>query len=240
MYGRVQAVTTPTQRAADLLRANGVGGPIRPISCGIDLDRYRPAQAGTGPGSPVPTVLFVGRLDAEKRVDELLRALALLPAELPLRAEIVGQGACRGAWERLAGELGVADRVVFRGYLDDDALLAAYRRCDVFCMPGVAELQSLVTLEAMASGKPVVAADAMALPHLVRPGENGWLYTPGGVRELAGHLGRLAADPAARARLGEAGRRIAETHSAAATVSAFEELYEGLLLTSPVPRLVAA
>ncbi len=97
--------------------------------------------------------------------------------------------------------------------MDDDELVTAYRRCAVFCMPGVAELQSLVTLEAMAAGRPVVAADAVALPHLVRPGHNGLLYRPGDVAGLAAALNRLLDDPAARERMGQASREMVARHA---------------------------
>ena len=145
------------------------------MSCGIDADRYRALPRVPG---DVPTVLFVGRLDQEKRVDELIRAFAALPAGVPGRLEIVGDGARRADWQALADGLGLTERVTFRGFVSEEELLAAYAGADVFCMPGVAELQSLVTLESMAAGLPVVAADAMALPHLVRPGRNGRLYPP--------------------------------------------------------------
>jgi glycosyltransferase involved in cell wall biosynthesis len=67
-------------------------------------------------------------------------------------------------------------------------------------------------MEAMAAGKPVVAADAMALPHLVHPGRNGHLFPPGDVRALAGHLTALADNPETLRRMGEAGRRIVADH----------------------------
>jgi len=92
-------------------------------------------------------------------------------------------------------------------------------------MPGIAELQSLVTLEAMSAGKPVVAADAMALPHLVRPGRNGWLYTPGDVDGLSAALGALLADPVTRARMGAASREIVAGHALDATLDRFENVY---------------
>ncbi|GJF05254.1 glycosyltransferase [Pseudonocardia sp. D17] len=220
VFSRASVVTAPTERAAGLLAdAAGIDG-VLPISCGIDSARY----AG-GVESPTPTVLFVGRLDEEKRVDELLRAVAALPTGLGARLEIVGDGSRRAAWTALAGELGLAERVTFHGFVDETTLVEAYRRCTVFAMPGIAELQSLVTLEAMSAGKPVVAADAMALPHLVRPGRNGWLYTPGDVDGLAAALGALLADPATRARMGAASREIVAGHALDATLDRFEEVY---------------
>ena len=170
-------------------------------------------------------MLFVGRLDEEKRVGELLRALALLPASVPARLEVVGDGTCRQAWEQLAADLGLAGRVRFHGRVDEATLRQAYARCTLFCMPGVAELQSLATLEAMASGAAVVAADAMALPHLVEQGANGWLYPPGDVVALADRLARVLADPAGARRMGRHSRLLAERHDLGATLDTFEEIY---------------
>jgi len=181
-------------------------------------------------------VLFVGRLEQEKHVDELLRAFARLPASLGARLEVVGMGSLRPALTALAATLGLGASVRFLGAVDDDALLAAYARADVFVMPGTAELQSIATLEAMAAGLPVVAADAMALPHLVRPGVNGRLHAPGDVAGLADDLAALLADPALRARLGRASRTIAETHALGATVAAFEDRYARLAATSDATR----
>jgi phosphatidylinositol alpha 1,6-mannosyltransferase len=226
VYRRAGVVTAPTPRAVELLATSaGLGGALA-VSCGIDTHRYRGADVAAG---EVPTVLFVGRLDPEKRVDELLRAFAALPAGVPGRLEIVGDGSRRAAWEALAAQLGVQERVRFRGFVGEDELLAAYARAAVFCMPGVAELQSLATLEAMAAGTPVVAADAMALPHLVRPGRNGWLYPPGDVGELTARLAALLADAGLRRRMGAASREAVAAHGMGATLAAFERVYAGVL-----------
>ncbi len=223
VYSKADVVTAPTPRAVDLLAQHAGLTHAIPVSNGIDTDRYTTTDRD---GHTEPTVLFVGRLDQEKRVDEIIRAFALLPEDLPGRLEIVGTGAKADDWTALAASSGVAGRVRFRGYVPDDELLTAYSHADVFCMPGVAELQSLVTLEAMASGLPVVAADAMALPHLVRPGVNGWLYTPGDVRELANRLGDLLADADLRHRMGAASRELVAAHAVDGTLDAFVGIYE--------------
>jgi phosphatidylinositol alpha 1,6-mannosyltransferase len=229
VFGRADALTAPTPRAVELL-TGATGLPATAISCGIDAERY------AGGVERPDTVLFVGRLDQEKRVDELLRAVALVPGA---RLEVVGDGTERAAWHRLADELGIADRVVWHGFVSEEDLVAAYRRCAVFCMPGIAELQSLVTLEAMAAGKPVVAADAMALPHLVRPGRNGWLFPPGDVDALAVRLRALLSDADTRRRMGAASHEIVGHHALATTLDAFEGLYARVAHRTPAAPLAA-
>ncbi|MBA8795889.1 glycosyltransferase involved in cell wall biosynthesis [Friedmanniella endophytica] len=247
VYGRAAAITAPTPRAVELLRtATDIGDDAQAISCGIDVNLYWNATltaraAGTAAERAVPTVLFVGRLDQEKRVNELLRAFAGLPAELPARLEIIGDGDRRADLHRLAAHLGLGpDRVRFLGFVDDEQLLRAYGRADVFCMPGVAELQSLVTLEAMSAGKPVVAADAMALPHLVHPGRNGWLFTPGDVAGLRDRLASLLGDAGLRARMGEESRRMVAPHALADTLDAFEAVYDRVRDRARTPVTTAA
>lgn len=237
VFGLADVVTAPTPRAVQLLHDNGFPARAVPVSCGIDIDRYRSRTPVRH--TDAPTVLFVGRLDEEKRVDELLRALALVPR---LHAEIVGDGSCRAEWELLARELGIADRVRFRGFVSESELLDAYAGADVFCMPGIAELQSLATMEAMAAGKPVVVADAMALPHLCKPGRNGWLFTPGDVRGLADRLHAVTADPSITARMGAASSDLIAAHAIDTTLETFESLYAralGVPTLAPAPALAA-
>lgn len=222
VFRRAQIVTAPTPRAVALLHEHGLGTAL-PVSCGLDLHRF--AQPTVAARGEERRVLFVGRLDAEKNVHELLRALPLLPEDLRVTADIVGDGSCRGSLEALAREIGIHDRVTFHGLVSDQEVLDAYARCDVFCMPGTAELQSLVTMEAMAAGKPIVAADAMALPHLVHPGRNGRLFPPGDIRALAAALTAVLSDTDARTSMGEASREIIARHDIGHTLDTFEALY---------------
>jgi phosphatidylinositol alpha 1,6-mannosyltransferase len=237
VFGKAGAVTAPTPRAVDLLVRRAGLVEAFPVSCGIDAEHYSTAAK---PVDGVPTVLFVGRLDHEKRVDELIRAFAALPAEVPAELEIIGDGSRRAEWVALAREVGAERRIRFRGFVSEEELLAAYARAAVFCMPSIAELQSLATLEAMAAGTPVLAADAMALPHLVRPGRNGWLFQPGAVPELTTRLAALLSDPGLRRRMGAASREIVAEHAIEATLATFEGVYQRLVGRQVTPLRRAA
>ncbi len=232
VFGRADIVTAPTPRAVQLLHESGFPERAMPVSCGIDIARYQREVTH----NDRPTALFVGRLDEEKRVDEFLRALARVPGAF---GEIVGDGTCKAEWELLARDLGITDRVKFHGFVSEDDLLDAYARADLFVMPGVAELQSLATMEAMAAGKPVIAANAMALPHLVHPGRNGWLFEPGDVNALAQRLHALVHDAPTRARMGAASSEIISHHALAATLERFEGLY-ARAMGRPVPVIALA
>jgi glycosyltransferase involved in cell wall biosynthesis len=239
VFSQADLVTAPTPRAVALLEASTQLRQTVAISCGIDVQRYARATETARLGN-VPTVLFVGRLDPEKRVDELIRAVAALPDTVPARLDVVGQGRERDELTRLATELGIAHRVSFRGLVSDDELLRAYGSCDVFCMPGIAELQSIVTLEAMSAGKPIVAADAMALPHLVHPGRNGWLFRPGDVGQLSVQLATLLTDAGLRQRMGAVSRQIVSGHSQEATTAQYLDVYRWAADRVPAPLLQAA
>lgn len=227
-YNKVQLVTAPTPRAVQLLRDNGFTSPAVPLSCGIDVARYRDRAAAHRRENPDPDtrhVLFVGRLDEEKHIEDLLRAMSVLRLPVPTRLEIVGGGAHRAPLERLTAELGIADRVRFAGYVDDEELLDAYARADLFCMPSIAELQSLATMEAMSARTPVVVANAMALPHLVHPDSNGALYQPRDVHALARAMEGILAERETIDRMGAASERIVSQHDINTVLARFESIY---------------
>ncbi|MDQ2660492.1 MAG: glycosyltransferase [Actinomycetota bacterium] len=236
-FGRAEAVTTPTRRAAQFLETHtGLTG-VHAISCGIDAHKYSPSWEPRTENR----ILFVGRVTGEKQIDVLLRALTLLPDELGAKVEIVGGGDQKRNLEHLAAELGVADRVTFTGYVTDDQLRDAYHRASVLAMPSIAELQSIVTMEAMASALPVVAANAMALPHLVHDGENGYLFTPSDPEDLAAKLRAvLEATPDEYRAMKEASIRLIAAHDIQRTISTFESLYRGKPVTDPVTDVASA
>jgi len=218
-------VTTPTRRAADLLEAaSGLTGVLA-ISCGIDASKFANTSATS---NKPPRVLFVGRLDYEKHIHNLLKAVASLPADLGVSVEIVGDGSERKNLATMASELGIGSQVKFLGHVTEEELPRAYDRATVFAMPSIAELQSIATMEAMASGRPVVAADAMALPHLVHDGDNGYLFEPDDVPMFADRLKRIfTANEAELERLSANSLHLIQAHDINRTLDIFEKLYRG-------------
>lgn len=228
VFRRCDVVTAPTPLAVASMKEHGFDFPVHPLSNGIEASTYDLRPGETLRAFERPTVIFAGRLDPEKHIDVLLRAVARLQDRSPVGAVIVGQGAEFDRLVSLCDELGIADRVQLCGYLPDDELRRTYLAADVFCQPGTAELQSLVTLEAMSASSPVLLADARALPHLVQEGVNGWLFPPGDDERLAERLLQVLELPQEqRAAMGAASRRLVEQHSFAATISAYERIYRG-------------
>jgi glycosyltransferase involved in cell wall biosynthesis len=228
VMGKADVVTTPTPLAAKAMHRHAFLRKVLPLSNGIDSAAYEIQPGEVIEPHANPTVLFAGRLAEEKHVDVLIRAVAATPADLNVHLEIVGGGEVRPDLDALVERLGLQDRVKFLGLASDEDLRTAYIRADIFCMPGTAELQSLVTLEAMSASTPVLLADAMALPHLVRDGENGYLFTPNDSADLAAKITRILRLPAAeRQAMGQASRCMVEPHSIQGTLQTFEDLYRG-------------
>jgi 1,2-diacylglycerol 3-alpha-glucosyltransferase len=228
VMGKADVVTTPTPLAAKAMHQHAFLRKVLPLSNGIDSAAYELTPGEVIEPHAHPTVLFAGRLAEEKHVDVLIKAVAASPADLNVHLGIVGGGEMRPALESLVERLGLRDRVKFLGMASDEDLREAYIKADIFCMPGTAELQSLVTLEAMSASTPVLLADAMALPHLVRDGENGYLFTPNDSADLAEKLTRILRLPAEeRKAMGHASRCMVEPHSIQGTLQTFEDLYRG-------------
>jgi glycosyltransferase involved in cell wall biosynthesis len=224
VFALTSAVTTPTQRAADFLESTVHITGVIPVSCGIDKSNYTP---DLGPRES-NRILFVGRLTSEKQIDVVLRAVAKLDPELDATFDIVGSGDQRKALEQLTHQLGLEERVRFHGHTSEEELRELYTRATVFAIASIAELQSIATMEAMASGLPVVAANAVALPHLVHDGENGYLFTPGDSDELAARLTDvLTANPEDRRRMQQASLDGVNVHDINRTLDTFEALYRG-------------
>ncbi len=219
---RTQAFLAEKVRAADFTSAcvrgnaemlRGLGGPgskVEWIYHGVDLERFDGAGRAR---DPEPLLVTVGRLSPPKGFDDALRAVALLQARgIFTRLVLVGDGPERATLEALARELGIADRVEFRGALFQDQVLALYRRAWLLLAPsrvlsnGRRDGIPNVVVEAMAMGLPCVGTRAAGLEEAIVPGETGDLGTAGEPETLASAVARLIADPEALDRMGARAR----------------------------------
>jgi glycogen synthase len=179
--------------------------------------------------------LSVGRLEASKGFHVLLRALAAVRDHggldgQPWRWVALGDGPYRPALEMLAAGLGLGPHVHFLGRVTDEEMHAWHELSTLFVHPTLYEGSSLVTLEAMAHRRAVVASAAGGIPDKVRPGENGWLVPPGDPSALAATISGAVADPTRLADYGLAGRTIVEREfSWSAVGDATVALYRQLL-----------
>ncbi len=228
VMSRADVVTTPTPLAAKAMHEHAFLRKVLPLSNGIDAGNYELADGEVAPQNPYPTIAFVGRLAEEKHIDVLIDAISQTPPELKLHLVIVGGGEVKAALKAQAARLGLAERVEFTGLISDEELREVYLKAELFVMPGTAELQSLVTLEAMSASTPVILANAMALPHLVNDGVNGYLFTPNDSGDLAQKIVSIMTLPVAeRLAMGAASHEMVARHGLAKTLDTFENIYRG-------------
>lgn len=249
VFSKVDLVTSPTPSAANLLTATGFDRPVLAISNGIDLQRFQPATNKTllrkqlDLPLDLPLFLSVGRLEPEKQLDWVLKGFAKTVKLHPSHLVIVGKGQELPKLQALAKELHISERVTFAGFVSDELLPTYYAACDVFVAAGIAELQSIVTLEAMASGLPVVGVNAVALPELIKPGENGFLFEVGDIAKLSQHLSTMAGSPELCHEFGKHSLTAVQRHNMDSVLDEFEETYRQVLAghtTSPRPKKIAA
>jgi glycosyltransferase involved in cell wall biosynthesis len=191
-----------------------------------DRERLR-QQLGLPPDAML--IAAVGRIEDQKGVDLLVRAVPTVVAQVPrAHVVVVGDGTRRAAAEALTGELGVAGHVHFTGWRHD--LADVMRAVDVLALPSRWEAFGIVNLEAMAAAKPVVGFAVEGIPEVVVHGETGLLSPAGAVDDLARDLVRVLTEPGLAARLGAAGRRrFAEHYVPEQMMQAHVDLYEELL-----------
>ncbi len=234
-YNRCDLVTAPSRSVFEELGLARLHRPHRVVSNPIDTNLFVPLRPGEAAalrarfGLQRPTITYAGRLGAEKNIDVLLHALAALRDRGAVAdLAIAGHGAHEPILRTLALDLGLGDQVRFLGTLPQDELARLLRISDTFAMMSTSETQSMVLLQAMASGVPVVAAASRALPEFVGPA-NGVLADPHDPVRLADAFQALLSSPERRRALGAAGRRSVARYGVDAVADAWEALYGAVL-----------
>jgi len=230
VYDQLMLVTTPTETAARLIRPL-LKAEVVAISSGIDLKKFAPRQDSdqirSRYGIPnKPTLLFVGRLDPEKKLDEVLDAVAIALRSTRICLVVVGKGIQQPALEKQATRLRITENVIFTGFVPEEDLPMIYQLSQCFIIASIAELLSLATVQAMASGLPVIAAKAGALEELVHDRENGLLFNVGDINEMALCMVEIMGNEALCRQMGEKSLEYSQQHDIHGSVRAFESIYE--------------
>jgi glycosyltransferase involved in cell wall biosynthesis len=218
--------------AADLAQWGVPSDRVHVIPNGVEVrdDGRRRSRNG------VVHFVSMGRLEAEKAVDQTIRAFAGLPADVPAQLTILGDGPCRPELQALSRRLGQESRIVFTGAVDD--VTPYLREADVYVSTSVSEGMSNALLEAMSGGLMPVVSRVSGADDLVEEGVSGLLFPPGDETELATRLEKSLAMSAERRRAtGDAARMaVRDGFALEDIVERHLTLYRDLIEEAPCPR----
>lgn len=230
----IDHVIALTQKEKKYLEALGVpDNEVSVIPHGIDLKKFmnppNPNDFREKYNVTGSIVLFVGRLaPRHKGLPFLVKAIPIVSKEEPNTTFVfVGPDAgIKTELVKLSHKLGVNRKTMFLGTVDDDDLVKAYHACDLFVLPSILEPFGIVLLEAMASGKPIVASDIDGIPEVVRHGENGLLVPPRDVNRLASAIITLLQDACMAKQIKKNNVLKARSYSLKKVIKATEKVYE--------------
>lgn len=210
--------------------------PIEALSNGIDLSRFAKGQVNHeiyeryDINPKKPTILYIGRVDPEKSLNVLMDAFVQVQKTIPeAQLVIVGDGTMRPKLEKMAENAGISDKIVFTGRVIGKDLPQLYRTGDVFAITSKTETQSIVLLEAMATGLPAVAVKAGAIPELVHNGKNGYLCEADDVDAVAKSLICILQDKNLRETMSKKSLELIKKHDISYTLTRIEEIYHRVL-----------
>lgn len=174
-------------------------------------------------------VLFLGRLDARKSPDVLLRASREVLQRYPDMKIVFGGDGHPERYRALAEDLGIADRCEFCGWVSGHDKECLFAKTGIYCLPSKHEGMPMSVLEAMAHGIPVISTRVGGVPQVINNGVNGFLIDVDDVQTLSGVLAELAGSPSLRREIGMAGRNTVENRfSIDAAIECLVDVYESL------------
>jgi glycosyltransferase involved in cell wall biosynthesis len=195
------------------------------IPNGVDINQYKP-------GDPIPDdgplkLLCVARLIKRKGQHHLIEAVKRITDQgVEINLDLVGSGDAEGEYRGLVNSLRIEDRINFLGYIPRDEVPDLYSKAHVFVLPSFNEGMSVATLEAMASGLPVVVSTTPGTEELVREGENGYTFDWGDITAITKHLLKLNSDrPLARS-MGQVSRTLAHRFTWESSSNKYDQFFQ--------------
>ncbi|MBR3138966.1 glycosyltransferase [Candidatus Saccharibacteria bacterium] len=226
-------VTMPTEQAIRiLLEKHELDVPIAAVSNGVDLTNFSPGKVKPDfykkyqiPMN-VPIVLYVGRIDPEKRVETIIKAFVEARFKVPKAVMVIaGDGVDKARLQKICEEMGINKEIMFLGRVTEDDLYDLYRIGTVFATASEIETQGIVLIEAAASGLPLIAVNKGAVSEVCHNDENGYLCEPGNTSEISGALVKILSDARLREKFAKNSVKIAKEHDFERTLDKFINIY---------------
>jgi glycosyltransferase involved in cell wall biosynthesis len=231
---QAKIVTAPTKTAINLLLKHGLQTDYEIVTNGVDAQYFHPGKTSEKSVERFNLkkadkyILYVGRLDGEKRVDLLITAMPFVLKYVPhAKLLIAGKGLQNTNLQQLTDNLQVNNSVTFLGMVTEEEKLALLQTTDIFAIASPSELQCIAALEALSCGLPIVVADQMALTELTDGNNNGLQFNYPDEKNLADKLCRLLNDTKLREEMSKNGREwIVQNHQLSRVFELFEPIYK--------------
>jgi glycosyltransferase involved in cell wall biosynthesis len=234
-YRKVDLVVSPAKHLAEPLRSVGLTN-VEVIPNVVDLMVFRPTSKPRalmdelGLGTDDVVAVHASNLKPIKRPHDIVEsAERALDQQPSLRYVIVGDGPCRESLETECSRRGIADRFRFTGWVENSKIPEYLNVADLVLMPSEYETQAMVYLEALATGRLLLASRVAGAEEVIDEGRTGLLHEPGDVDDLTSQTLVAARDPALRRDIGRRARQAAEAHSVSRGVAALAAAIETLV-----------
>ncbi len=230
-YEKCVLTTAPSESVLKEMRGYGFKGEARVVSNPIDHQMFHPLPEGDRErlkkkfGFNDTTVIHAGRLSEERNIDVMIRAMPQVVKKVPeAMLALAGHGSDQEKLRKLSVSLGVERSVVFIGTLTKPDLNEAYNAAELFVITSTSDTQSMVMMQAMSAGLPIIAVRARAFPEYVNE-KNGMLVRPGDPDDVARSMIHMLSNRSERIRLGNSARESVQKFSPEAVADVWEDIY---------------
>lgn len=235
---RATHVTAPTITAVEMLKRHKMNTPATPITNGVDTKTFSPGPINktllkeTGiPADAWPKLIYVGRMDGEKRVDILVEAMPFILKKYPnAHLIMVGHGVLQDELKAFTNGLGIQEHITYTGAFPESQKPDLLRSSDAFVIASPAELQCISGLEALAVGIPIIGTDVAALVEMCQNDKNGYQFHYPDPKDLAAKVDKLFSVKGRAEKYGKYGREwVLANHTNEISVEKYEKVYEQAL-----------
>ena len=232
-FNKVDRVLVPSTSIKKILQKYGIKKPIDVVMTGIYLEKRRLSKKKK---SKIPTILHVGRICKEKRIDFVIKGFKRLLRRRDARLVITSDGPDRDRLEKMVTDLGIEDKVTFTGYVSDRKRDQLYRDADVFVTASKTETQGIVLVEALSIGCPVVVQNSLGFKDVIKDGYNGFMFRSEG--EMIRKITKILDDKKLRNKFRFNGRESAKELTVEKTTDKLFDVYYDLAYSKKISVII--